>query len=67
MINALDPDRMTADERLDEVADILAAGVLRLRKRHSDSNFNDLREVSLDLNANQSMHGQNLNDHGENG
>ena len=67
MINALDPDRMTADERLDEVADILAAGVLRLRKRHSDSNSNDLREVSLDFNGNQSMHGQNLNDHGENG
>ena len=30
MVNALDPDRMTADERLDEVADILAAGIRRL-------------------------------------
>ena len=65
MINALDPDRMTPDERLDEMADILAAGVLRLKKRRSSSNSNDLREVCLDFNANQSMHGQNLNGHGE--
>jgi hypothetical protein len=64
MINALDPDRMTATERLDEMADILAAGLLRLRKRCS-SNSNDLREVCLDFNANQSMHGQSLNGHGE--
>jgi len=33
MINSLDPDRMTADERLDEVAAILAAGFLRARCR----------------------------------
>ncbi len=65
MFNALDPDRMTTDERLDEVADILAAGVMRLRKRHLESNSNDLRDVSLDFNANRSMHGQNLNDRGE--
>ena len=64
--NALHPERMTADERLDEVADILAVGLLRLRERHSSSNSNDLREVCLDFNANQSMHGQSLNGHGEN-
>ena len=29
MTNALHPDRMTAAERLDEVADILARGILR--------------------------------------
>ncbi len=65
MINALNPDRMTAPERLDEVAEILAAGVMRLRKRNLDSNSNDLRDISLDFNANQSVHGQTLNDHGE--
>lgn len=28
-----DPDRMSADERLDEVAALLAAGFLRLKRR----------------------------------
>ena len=32
-MNALHPDRMTDDERLDEVARILAAGLLRHRSR----------------------------------
>ena len=41
MINALDPERMTAEERLDEVADILAAGLFRLRRRESANNSND--------------------------
>jgi hypothetical protein len=31
--NGLDPQRMTPDERLGEVADILARGILRLRAR----------------------------------
>ena len=31
MTNAVNPDGMTDDERLDEVADILAAGFLRAR------------------------------------
>ena len=30
MSSALSPDRMTAEERLDEVAEILAAGLSRL-------------------------------------
>lgn len=33
MINTTNPDHMTAGSRLDEVAGILAAGVLRLRSR----------------------------------
>jgi hypothetical protein len=32
-IGGYDPDRMTADERLDEVAGILAAGLLRMRRQ----------------------------------
>ena len=33
--NALAPDLMTADERLTEVAQILAAGLMRLRRRQA--------------------------------
>ena len=40
MINALDPERMTAEERLDEVAKILTAGFLRLRSHESANNSN---------------------------
>ena len=35
MSNALHPDHMTMDERLAEVAEILAAGLIRLRARQS--------------------------------
>jgi hypothetical protein len=37
MQNALDPNRMTAAERLAEVGEILAAGLLRLRARERDT------------------------------
>ena len=35
MQNALDPNRMTAAERLAEIGEILAAGLLRLRAREA--------------------------------
>ena len=57
--NALDPDRMSATERLDEVARILAAGLVRLRNRRSAGKLHDsnaLREGSLDFPAPQSVH-----------
>lgn len=55
MHNALAPDRMTADERLREVAEILAAGLLRLRaKRAAEGEHR--RESSLDFSAGQSVH-----------
>jgi hypothetical protein len=56
--NALHPDHMTADERLDEVAEILAAGFLRWRHRQAranSKNSNDLRQVRLDFPAGQSV------------
>ncbi|HJN24789.1 MAG TPA: hypothetical protein QGG18_03710 [Rhodospirillales bacterium] len=65
MINALSPDRMTATERLDEVADILAAGILRQRNQETANKYNDLRDISLDFTAGQSVHGHDINDHGE--
>jgi hypothetical protein len=57
MSNALDPERMTADERLDEVADILAVGFLRLRKRKSANNSNEFGDFPLDFPAHQSVPG----------
>ena len=63
MMNALHPDRMTAAERLDEVAAILGAGILRLLEKHNK--YNELRDISLDLPALQSVHGHGTNDHGE--
>jgi hypothetical protein len=47
--NALDPDLMTAAERLTEIGEILATGLLRLRAKHSQAD--DLRDLSLDFPA----------------
>ena len=50
--NALAPDLMTATERLDEVARLLALGFLRLRARRQEQKANDpnrLRGFGLDF------------------
>jgi hypothetical protein len=52
--NALDPNLMTAAERL---AEILAAGILRLRAKTQKAG--DLRDISLDFPALRSRHGRN--------
>lgn len=54
---ALSPDRMTAAERLDEVAAILAAGAVRLIDRKSRSLSADGGDSCLDFTASQSVHG----------
>jgi hypothetical protein len=55
--NALPPDLMSADERLDELAQILAAGLLRLlQKRKYQNNHNWLEKNSLDLSPGRSGH-----------
>ena len=52
--NPLLPDRMTASERLAEVASILAAGLMRLRARQS-SRLSGVSENScVDFTADQS-------------
>ncbi len=59
MPTALDPARMTAAERLDEVARILAAGILRARARRLESQAQskgEKRECSLDLTGKESGH-----------
>ena len=53
--NSLHPDLMTSDERLTELARILAAGLLRLH-RQSISNSSLLRDFRLDFSANRSVH-----------
>ena len=45
--NPLDPDEMSAAERLAEVAEILAAGQVRLRARQSSRLSADSGEISL--------------------
>ena len=58
---ALRPDRMTAEERLDEVAEILAAGLSRLIAKQSSRISADRRESSLDCTGQQSGHPNALN------
>ena len=47
---------MTAAERLDEIAEILAAGLIRLRARKSSQISADRGESSLDFSPDQSGH-----------
>ena len=54
MHNALDPNLMTPAERLAEVGEILAAGLLRLRAREREAG--DHGDVSLDFPASRSVH-----------
>jgi hypothetical protein len=52
--NALAPDLMTGEERLSEVARLLALGFLRLRARRRQEKANDpnhLRSLGLDFDA----------------
>ena len=56
MWNALRADRMTANERLDEIAEILVAGLMRLKLRQSTPLSPNRGESSLDCAAHQSSH-----------
>ncbi|OAN46093.1 hypothetical protein A6A05_16485 [Magnetospirillum moscoviense] len=58
---ALHPDHMTAAERLDEIAEILAAGAMRLMARKSTRLSADAGDCSVDFTANQSVHGSDRN------
>jgi hypothetical protein len=55
-MNALHPNHLTVDERLAEVAKLLAAGLMRLRQRKSSSLSRDHGESLLDFSANQRGH-----------
>jgi hypothetical protein len=62
----MDPALMSADERLAEIAEILAAGLTRLHARQSSQISAHLGESSLDCAANQSGHANVLTDGGLN-
>jgi hypothetical protein len=64
MTNALHPDRMTAAERLDEIAELLAVGLMRLQARKSSPLSAAGGESLLDCAAHQSSHAGRLTSHG---
>ena len=55
-MNPLNPDRMSAKERLAEVTRILALGLIRLRARQSSQVSELTRESSLHFPPDQSGH-----------
>ena len=55
--NALSPDHMTAAERLDEIAEILATGAMRLMARKSTRLSADAGDCSVDFTGHQSVYG----------
>ena len=57
MNNALDPNLMTPSERLAEIGEILAAGLLRLRAKRAEESENH-GDLSLDFSAPKSVHGR---------
>ena len=61
MTNALHPRNMTAAERLDEVAEILASGAMRLMARKSSRLSANRGDCSVDFTSDQSVHGSDLN------
>lgn len=56
----LDPNQMSAEERLSEIAEILAQGLIRLRARQSSQVSSNHGESSLACSANQSGHAETL-------
>jgi len=54
---ALHPRHMSAAERLNEVAEIIAKGVVRLMDRKSRALSAESGDSSLDFTAHQSVHG----------
>jgi hypothetical protein len=59
-MNSLDPDQMTPAERLAEIAEILAAGLMRLRASKSSALSGDHGESCLDFPATQGMHANHV-------
>ena len=54
--NAIKPDRISAEERVAAVADILATGLIRLRARKSSGRSVDHGDCCLDFPDLQSRH-----------
>jgi hypothetical protein len=54
--NPLAPDLMIAEDRLTEVAQILAAGLVRLRQRRNQNHCSTLEKNNLDFSPDRSGH-----------
>ena len=54
--NPLSADLMTPDEHLDKVAQILAAGLVRLRQRECRNDHSRLEKKRLDFSPDRSVH-----------
>lgn len=54
----LEPNLMTADERIGEVGLILGRAIARRAEKLKSENTKDMRDYSLDLEAAGSIHGQ---------
>jgi hypothetical protein len=67
MYNGIDPGRLSASERLAELSEILAAGLMRLKLRKSSRLSAACGESSLDCPADQSSHADHLTSHGGSG
>jgi hypothetical protein len=61
MAIALHPNHMTATERLDEIAEILATGAMRLMARKSSRISADGGDRFVDFTANRSVYGVETN------
>ena len=57
-MNALDPNQMSAAERITAIAEILAIGLMRLRARKSTEKSTDFRKSWLALSGQQSGHAE---------
>ncbi len=58
---ARSPDDMTAIQRIEEVADILSEGLLRLKAKHTKKNRR-LRDILLDSSPDQSVHAATISE-----
>ena len=63
--NGVDPNHMTAEERLGEVARILATGILRLKAKQLDKKPLKTEKVTLDVSLEKRLHGPKPNPNGE--
>ena len=57
MINGCNPDLLTVDERLDEIAAILAVGHLRMAEKRNTHNTLKNQSKPLDFGSGKSVHG----------
>lgn len=58
-MHRLEPNLMTADERIGEIGLILGRAITRRAEKLKSDKIKDMRDYSLDLEAAGSIHGKN--------